>query len=280
MSTAALADVPGFDEVKSAWRPSEAYLLDSKGEVLHELRVDFTRRRLDWVAIDEMSPALIGMVIQSEDRRFHRHAGVDWWAIGRRRRCLSQRRKRHAGRAPCPCRWRRCWIPSSRRKVIAEVSPKSSCKCARRCDSKSAGRKSKSWKPISISRVFTASSRGSVPRRGSFSGRGPRDCPRRNRRCSRPCSPRPTAAARGSASVPVRLPVSMTTTPRCLELMRLAEGLSDSQRHSRLPVTLAPISPTRGCGIRENGCKRPSMRRLQHTGARSARATARRAALQ
>ena len=43
------AALPGFEEVKAAHRSSEALLLDRHGEVLHELRVDLSGRRLAWV---------------------------------------------------------------------------------------------------------------------------------------------------------------------------------------------------------------------------------------
>jgi len=73
--------LPSFQEVKSSWRPSEAYLMDRDGKPLHELRLDFTVRRLPWVSLEQISPALIGALLTAEDRRFHQHHGVDWRAI-------------------------------------------------------------------------------------------------------------------------------------------------------------------------------------------------------
>ena len=58
-------------------------LLDRHGEPIHELRVDMRARRLDWIPLAEVSPALVAAVIHSEDRRFHGHAGVDWLALAR-----------------------------------------------------------------------------------------------------------------------------------------------------------------------------------------------------
>lgn len=46
------------------------------------MRVDPSIRRLDWMRLDAVSPALVAAVIASEDRRFHAHAGVDWRAVG------------------------------------------------------------------------------------------------------------------------------------------------------------------------------------------------------
>ena len=74
--------MPGFAEVKSAWHPSEAYLLDRNGNPLQELRMDFKVRRLPWVGLEQVSPALIAALLSAEDRRFYQHHGVDWLAMG------------------------------------------------------------------------------------------------------------------------------------------------------------------------------------------------------
>jgi penicillin-binding protein 1C len=81
VTASALAEVPSFAAVKTGWRPSEAYLLDREGRVLHELRVDYSVRRLAWAAIGEISPAFLDAVIAAEDRRFYAHGGVDWRAV-------------------------------------------------------------------------------------------------------------------------------------------------------------------------------------------------------
>jgi penicillin-binding protein 1C len=70
-----------FDEVHMAWRPSEAFLLDRNGALLQQIRIDRTARRLSWMRLDEISPALIRAVIAAEDRRFNSHHGVDWRAL-------------------------------------------------------------------------------------------------------------------------------------------------------------------------------------------------------
>ena len=74
--------LPGFDEVRRAHRPSEAQLLDRHGALLHELRVDNSVRRLQWVPLQDISPALVDAVVRAEDRRFFEHGGVDWRALG------------------------------------------------------------------------------------------------------------------------------------------------------------------------------------------------------
>ncbi|MGQ0656642.1 MAG: transglycosylase domain-containing protein [Chromatiales bacterium] len=67
-----------YTDVRKTYQSSEARLLDRHGEVIHELRVDDRRRRLQWTPVTEISPALIDAVVQAEDRRFYSHHGVDW----------------------------------------------------------------------------------------------------------------------------------------------------------------------------------------------------------
>lgn len=73
--------VPSFAAFKAAHQPSDATLLDRHGTPLQTLRVDATLRRLPWVPLTEMSPALLEAIVLSEDRRFHEHSGVDWSAV-------------------------------------------------------------------------------------------------------------------------------------------------------------------------------------------------------
>ena len=69
---------PSFAEVKAAYVSSEAVLLDRHGEPLSEIRVDPQVRRLDWVSLADVSPAMAAMLITAEDKRFYEHGGVDW----------------------------------------------------------------------------------------------------------------------------------------------------------------------------------------------------------
>jgi penicillin-binding protein 1C len=75
--------LPSFDEVKAAHRPSDRTLLDRHGTPLQTLRVDASVRRLPWVVIADLSPALLQAIVLSEDRRFWQHSGVDWPAVAR-----------------------------------------------------------------------------------------------------------------------------------------------------------------------------------------------------
>ena len=76
------AALPSFDEVRAAYRPSEATLLARDGRPLHSLRIDLQVRRLAWTPLADISPALLRAVIAAEDKRFMEHGGVDWLAAG------------------------------------------------------------------------------------------------------------------------------------------------------------------------------------------------------
>ena len=75
------SSTPTFDEVKGSYVSSEAILLDRHGAPLSELRVDRTVRRLDWVALSDVSPAFVSVLIAGEDKRFYEHSGVDWTGL-------------------------------------------------------------------------------------------------------------------------------------------------------------------------------------------------------
>lgn len=79
-STAAWA-VPSYEEVRAAHRPSETLVLSREGEVLQRLRTDASVRRGEWVALQDVSPALRNALVLSEDQRFYEHSGVDWTAV-------------------------------------------------------------------------------------------------------------------------------------------------------------------------------------------------------
>lgn len=73
--------LPRFDAVRAAHRPSDITLLDRHGEVVQTVRVDATVRRLPWVPIADVSPALLQAIVLSEDRQFYAHSGIDWSAV-------------------------------------------------------------------------------------------------------------------------------------------------------------------------------------------------------
>lgn len=73
--------LPSYDDVRAAWRSSDAVLLDRHGAPLAALRIDRDARRLDWVRLEDVSQALRLALLYSEDRRFYAHSGVDWSAV-------------------------------------------------------------------------------------------------------------------------------------------------------------------------------------------------------
>ena len=72
------AHSPPFEAIRTEFAASEGLLLDRHGRIIHEMRVDPKMRRLQWVSLEEISPALRSAVLQAEDRRFYDHQGVDW----------------------------------------------------------------------------------------------------------------------------------------------------------------------------------------------------------
>lgn len=73
--------LPGYEETRSRWRASEAWLRGRDGRLLQTVRIDHDVRRLGWVPLDRIAPSLRGSVIASEDRRFASHGGIDWTAF-------------------------------------------------------------------------------------------------------------------------------------------------------------------------------------------------------
>ncbi|RYF42529.1 MAG: penicillin-binding protein 1C, partial [Comamonadaceae bacterium] len=70
-----------FDEVKRDFRSSDTVVLDRSGELLQRVRTDASVRRGQWVALEDVSPALRTAMVLSEDKRFYEHSGVDWRAV-------------------------------------------------------------------------------------------------------------------------------------------------------------------------------------------------------
>ena len=82
-ASAAAFGLPSFSELKAAHRPSDITLLDRHGVPIQTLRIDASVRRLPWVALSDVSPALLQSILLSEDRHFYEHSGVDWGAVAR-----------------------------------------------------------------------------------------------------------------------------------------------------------------------------------------------------
>ncbi|WP_346286973.1 transglycosylase domain-containing protein [Zoogloea sp.] len=77
----AVHPIPAFTEVRAGARPSVAVLLARDGTPIAERRLDMTVRRLEWVGLNSLSPALKEALLAAEDKRFFEHSGVDWRAF-------------------------------------------------------------------------------------------------------------------------------------------------------------------------------------------------------
>ncbi|WP_213031344.1 transglycosylase domain-containing protein, partial [Acinetobacter baumannii] len=55
-------------------------MLDRHGEPIQAIRGDKRGRRLPWVPLQDVSPAMRLAIVLSEDQRFWQHSGVDWRA--------------------------------------------------------------------------------------------------------------------------------------------------------------------------------------------------------
>lgn len=77
----AATTVPDFAAVRAHHRSTEARLVDRAGRILSEVRVGRDGRRLEWVALDELAPAMKEVLLEAEDRRFYEHGGIDWRAF-------------------------------------------------------------------------------------------------------------------------------------------------------------------------------------------------------
>ncbi|NKI94434.1 penicillin-binding protein 1C [Rhizobacter sp. SG703] len=82
-AAAAAQALPSFGDVRAAWKPSDVTLLARDGTPLQTVRVDRSARRLAWVPLQQISPALLQAIVLSEDRRFYEHSGVDWGAVAK-----------------------------------------------------------------------------------------------------------------------------------------------------------------------------------------------------
>ena len=72
--------LPGYEQTRSQWRASEAWLRGRDGRFFRPSD-DFAVRRLGWVPLERIAPSLREAVVASEDRHFAAHGGVDWSAF-------------------------------------------------------------------------------------------------------------------------------------------------------------------------------------------------------
>lgn len=75
------ARVPSYAAARAAYVPSDAWLLDRHGVVIASRRIRYDVRRLAWVPLSDISPALVAAIIEGEDRHFWHHEGVEWRSV-------------------------------------------------------------------------------------------------------------------------------------------------------------------------------------------------------
>ncbi|MCB1178031.1 MAG: penicillin-binding protein 1C [Leptospiraceae bacterium] len=71
-----------FKDIKKEFISSESYLLDKNGKILQSLRTNLKERKINWTPLEKVSNTFLEAVIQTEDKRFYDHSGVDWIALG------------------------------------------------------------------------------------------------------------------------------------------------------------------------------------------------------
>lgn len=81
LTAAASPSLLSYETVRAHYESSSTRVLDRHGHELEQIRTDFLVRKGDWIALQDISPALLRAVIMSEDRDFYQHNGVDWGAM-------------------------------------------------------------------------------------------------------------------------------------------------------------------------------------------------------
>lgn len=72
---------PSFEQVQQQTQSSDQIILDRSGQLLQRQRTQWLWQRGDWLRLDQISPALLRLLLHAEDQRFYEHAGVDWYAV-------------------------------------------------------------------------------------------------------------------------------------------------------------------------------------------------------
>lgn len=73
--------LPSFEQVRAEHQPSDWIVADRDGVPLQRVRREWRVRRLAWMPLTEVSPALQAALVGAEDKRFWEHGGVDWVAV-------------------------------------------------------------------------------------------------------------------------------------------------------------------------------------------------------
>ena len=74
---------PRFESTRAKQKSSFRDFYDAKDELLTSVRIDLRQRRLSWIKLQNIPKNIQQKFIQSEDRRFFFHPGIDPYAFGR-----------------------------------------------------------------------------------------------------------------------------------------------------------------------------------------------------
>jgi len=85
------SQAPKYEELKKSNPSSFKEFLDSKGELIHETRVDFNKLRRTWVSLNDLPEDFTRELIEVEDQRFYSHWGVDLLAAANSVRAWPKR---------------------------------------------------------------------------------------------------------------------------------------------------------------------------------------------
>ncbi len=77
MTIISLSDIPKFNDFKSQVIGSDQYFFDQQGQLIHQLRKDLKKRKLQWVSFSSFNQDFIDILLFVEDQRFFNHWGVD-----------------------------------------------------------------------------------------------------------------------------------------------------------------------------------------------------------
>lgn len=69
--------LPTYEEVKSAYQPSDIQVFDREGELVQRYRIQNVYRSEEWTDFNNLPKFVIESVIHAEDKRFFVHGGVD-----------------------------------------------------------------------------------------------------------------------------------------------------------------------------------------------------------
>jgi hypothetical protein len=140
--------LPGFAQVKAAWRASDVIVQDRHGQPLQRWRVDKQGRRQDWVSLADTSPALRQALVLSEDKRFYQHSGVDWSGVAAAA-WGNLWNTRTRGASTLTMQLAGCWISNSRPGAMAAACGRKSARAGLPPGWSRIGARRKSWKPTS-----------------------------------------------------------------------------------------------------------------------------------